>query len=158
MAFCPNCGTAVDGRFCQKCGAAINPGAGGSTAGSYVPPSQSQAFSAAGIPSNIVSALCYVVQIVCPIIFLMVEPYKNDRKVRFDAFQSIFMTVCFIILQVVIGILASISWELGYPLGRLLHLGEFILVVFLAIKAFQGRKVVLPVIGPLAEKQASTLA
>lgn len=152
MAFCPNCGTAVDGRFCQQCGAAINPGAGGSTAGSYAP------FSAAGIPSSIVSALCYVVQIVCPIIFLVVEPYRSDRKVRFDAFQSIFMTLSFVVVQVVVGIISSVSWDLGYPLGRLVHLGEFILVVFLAIRALQGQKVVLPVIGPLAEKQTATLA
>jgi uncharacterized membrane protein len=150
MAFCPQCGAAVDGRFCQKCGAAVDAGAAGPRAGGYVPPPRAAAMDATGIPSNIASALCYVVQIVCPIVVLVVDPFKKDRKVRFDAFQSLFLTAFYVALQIVIGILGG---ELEYQLGRLIHLGEFILIVYLAIKAFQNQKVVLPVIGPLAEKQ-----
>ncbi len=156
MAFCPNCGAQVDGRFCQKCGTAVNAGAAtGATSSGYVPPTAPPTtLSAAGIPANIASALCYIVQIVCPIIFLVVDPYKADRKIRFDAFQSIFLTVFYIALQIVIGILTAGSWELGYQIGRLTHLAEVILIVYLAIKAFQNEKVILPVLGPLADKQA----
>jgi uncharacterized membrane protein len=36
----------------------------------------------------------------------------------------------------------------------LFALGELILFLFLAIKAYQNQRIVLPVIGPFAEKQA----
>lgn len=153
MAFCPQCGAAVDGRFCQKCGAAVDAGTSGPQATGYVPPTRASTLDASGIPSNIASALCYVVQIVCPIVVLVVAPYKNDRKIRFDAFQSLFLTVFYVAVQIIVGILGSASGQLEYQLGRLVHLAEFILIVYLAIKAFQNEKVVLPYIGPMAEKQ-----
>lgn len=158
MAFCPNCGASADGKFCPKCGAAIaGPATGAAYTGAnagYVPPASTQPVTAAGIPSNIASALCYVVQVVLPIICLVVEPLKRDRKVRFDAFQSIFLTVAYVVLQILVGFVTDENWRTGYQLSRLLHLAEFILIVFLAIKAYQNQKVVLPFIGPLAEKQA----
>lgn len=154
MAFCPQCGAAVDGRFCQKCGAAVGADAAGPQASGYVPPPRATTtLDASGIPANIASALCYVVQIICPIIFLVIDPFKRDRRVRFDAFQSIFLTVFFVAVQIIIGILGSASGEMEYQLSRLVHLAEFILIVYLAIKAFQNQKVVLPYLGPLAEKQ-----
>ena len=57
MAFCPNCGAAVDGRFCAKCGTAIPAGAE-FTAFSTPPPSSPQA-AAAGMTNNVAGALCY---------------------------------------------------------------------------------------------------
>jgi uncharacterized membrane protein len=97
--------------------------------------------------------LCYLIPVVCPIIFLVVEPYKSDRKVRFDAFQSIFLWVAFIVLRIMFGIVIGISYSLWF-LTSLLGLVELVVTVLLAIKAYQGEKFVLPVIGPIAEKQA----
>lgn len=156
MAFCPQCGAAVEGRFCQKCGAAVDPGAAGTSgpqASSYVPPPHGNTIDASGIPANIASALCYILPIICPIVFLVAEPFKRDRKIRFDAFQSIFLTVFFIVAQIVLSIMWSISFNIGFLFAQLVHLAELILVIFLAFKAFQNQKVVLPMIGDLAEKQ-----
>ncbi len=97
--------------------------------------------------------LCYIIPVVCPIIFLVVEPYKSDRRVRFDAFQSSFLWVAFIALRLAVAIVTGISYSL-WVLHSLLVLAELVISVFLAIKAFQGEKFVLPVIGPIAEKQA----
>jgi len=112
-----------------------------------------QQISAPGLSSNIASLLCYLIPIVCPIIFLVVDPYKSDRKIRFDAFQSIFLWIAFVALRIVLGIVIGISYHLVF-LYSILSLAELALTILLAIKAYQGAKFVLPVIGPLAEKQA----
>jgi uncharacterized membrane protein len=112
-----------------------------------------QQISAPGLSANIASLLCYLIPIVCPIIFLVVDPYKADRKIRFDAFQSIFLWIAFVALRIVLGIVVGISYHLVF-LFSLLSLAELALTILLAIKAYQGAKLVLPVIGPLAEKQA----
>lgn len=97
--------------------------------------------------------LCYIVPVICPIIFLVVEPYKTDRKIRFDAFQSIFLTVVFIAASIVLSIVVGFSYHLWF-LYSILRLAELAVVILMAFKAFQGEKFVLPVIGPLADKQA----
>jgi uncharacterized membrane protein len=97
--------------------------------------------------------LCYIIPVICPIVFLVLEPYKSDRKIRFDAFQSIFLWVAFIVMRIMIGIVVGISYSLWF-LYSLLALVELAATVLLAIKAFQGEKFVVPVIGPIAEKQA----
>jgi uncharacterized membrane protein len=153
--FCPNCGASTEGKFCEKCGAAVGAGATGSAytgadSGANVPP----VMSAAGLPMNIAAALCYIIPVICPLIFILVDPYKRDRTVRFAAFQSLFLTIALFVINETIGILMGSSWELAYNLYRLLRLAEFILIVFLAFKAFQNEKIVLPGIGPLAQKQA----
>jgi uncharacterized membrane protein len=97
--------------------------------------------------------LCYLIPVVCPIIFLVVDPYKSDRKIRFDAFQSLFIWVALIVLNIAIGIIAGLSYHLLF-LYSLLRLAELGVTIFMAIKAYQGQKFVLPVIGELADKQA----
>ena len=156
--FCPKCGAPAEGKFCEKCSAAVQAGGGGSTggfsmgnnAGSSAPP----VFTAPGLTMNIVGALCYIIPVVCPIIFLLVDPYKTDRTVRFAAFQSLFFSVAsFIANKLVWLLLGSSSWQLASNLSGLLGLAELALVLFLAFKAFQNEKIVLPLIGPLAQKQ-----
>jgi uncharacterized membrane protein len=152
MPFCASCGSNVDGKFCPKCGTAVGAAAPGPSA---PPPPRPPGHSidASGIPSNVASLLCYIIPVVCPIIFLVVDPYKTDRKIRFDAFQSLFLTIGFVAIGIAVGILTAMSWRLSATLSPLVSLAELILIVFLAFKAFQNEKVVLPIIGPIAEKQ-----
>ena len=148
MPFCASCGATVDGKFCPKCGAAVG-------AGSVPPPPPpGQTFDASGIPSNVASLLCYIIPVVCPIIFLVVDPYKGNRKIRFDAFQSLFLSVGFVVIGICVEILRAMSGSLGAAISPLVNLAELVIIVYLAFKAFQNQKVVLPVIGDLAEKQA----
>ena len=159
--FCPNCGASTEGKFCEKCGATTG-ASGGAAAGAAGTAYTSNAtgsnappvLTAAGLPMNIVAALCYIIPVICPIIFILVEPYKRDRTVRFAAFQSLFLTIALFVINEGVGILLGSSWELAYNMYRLLRLAEFVLIVFLAFKAFQNEKIVLPGIGPLAQKQA----
>jgi uncharacterized membrane protein len=151
MAFCPNCGAAVDGKFCSACGKPVgNPSIAG--AGS----------AAAGLQDNAAGALTYLLGVITGILFLVLEPYNRNREVRFHAFQSIFFTAGVILIYIALSIvgsaMAAVVPLIGAMLIGLLYLlvwiGSVVLWLYLMIKTYSGTKVVLPVVGPLAEKQA----
>ena len=48
------------------------------------------------------------------------------------------------------------GWLLVFPVFMLLGLGFFVLWLVLIIKAYQDQKLVLPIIGPLAQQQAGS--
>jgi uncharacterized membrane protein len=143
MAFCPSCGAAVEGRYCAKCGTAVDAAA---TPAVSIPP-----VSAAGLPENTAAALCYLFGLVTGIVFLVLEPYNKNKLIRFHAFQSIFLHLAVIIVWVAFRTI--LPWGLWY-LVTLIDLGFFVLWIYLLLQTYQGKKVVLPVIGDLAAKQA----
>ncbi|PYT30824.1 MAG: hypothetical protein DMG57_07125 [Acidobacteria bacterium] len=100
---------------------------------------------------NIASAMCYVLLLVTGILFLLLEPYKRNRRVRFHAFQSIFVNVAIIVLWVAISLFAR---SLALLLSPLFLLVCLFLWVFLIWKALQNQTVILPLIGAMAEKRA----
>src|SRR5205823_6563439 len=145
MAFCQTCGAPVEGNFCAKCGAATTVEAG-SQPGS---PTGQLGSGISELADNIASALCYI-PILGGLGFLLIEPYSHKRNIRFHALQSLFVTALMVVLDIVIGILSPILWGVT----GLVHLGYVALILFLMYKAYVGVKLVLPIIGPLAEKQA----
>lgn len=183
MAFCPNCGSQVEGKFCARCGTPVSapaspqgaapppppPGpqqappnygqAGGPYAQSgpnpgYVPP------QSLGMDENVASALAYVP--IIGLIFLIIEPYNKNRTIRFHAFQSLFYAIFWFLvnigLLIVDGIMISIfpfgMWRLWLALTRLVHLALLVGLIIMAVKAYQRQRFVAPVIGPMAERQA----
>jgi uncharacterized membrane protein len=148
MAFCQNCGAAVDGRFCAKCGAAVGQGSG-APMGSSIPPSPEP--GASGMTDNIAGALAYIP--IIGVIFLLIEPYNHNKAIRFHAFQGLFLLAASIVTSIVLSTVASIFWSLVFlmPFVHLIFVGIWL---FLMFKTYSGEKIVLPVIGPLAEKQA----
>lgn len=115
--------------------------------------------ASSGMSNNVAGLLCYLVGWVTGLIFLLIEPYKNDKFVRFHAFQSIFFNVALIgvyIVVVILGIILSVI-HLGLlmlPLWLVLWLGILGIWVFLMIKAYNNQTFKLPLIGDLAAKQA----
>jgi uncharacterized membrane protein len=149
MAFCPSCGASVEGRFCPKCGTAM----GGAAPAGAAPGAATGA--ATGMTDNMASALCYVLGLVTGILFLVLAPYNQNKTVRFHAFQSIFMHVSLIGIYIVLGFLVRMMLGfLGVMIFPLIGLAAFVLWVYLIISAYQGKTVVLPVIGDLAKQQA----
>ncbi|HEV2444780.1 MAG TPA: hypothetical protein VGS58_02610 [Candidatus Sulfopaludibacter sp.] len=156
MAFCANCGSPVEGGFCAKCGAPTGAAAPppGTPAPATIPAAQS------GLSDNVVAALCYSLTIITGILFLVLEPYNRNRNIRFHAFQAIFLGVAAIAIRIALGIVFGILWSMmsGFfflaSFFMLYGLACFCLWIYMILTAYQGKKVVLPIIGPLAEKQA----
>jgi len=155
MPFCAKCGgqLAEGASFCASCGTP----AGGSGVASATPAAASGAMS-----SNIAALLTYILGFITGIIFLVIDPYKNDRFVRFHAFQSIFLSVVWIAFRLVWGsIVVGLIWSPFSPLGAFLGLISMLVslaflacVIFLMYKAYNNERFKLPVIGDLAAKQA----
>lgn len=149
MPFCANCGAEAQGAFCPSCGKPVG-GASGPA------PGPAPAAAAAGMQENMASALCYLLGLITGVLFLVLEPYSRNRNVRFHAFQSIFLNVAVVAFAIALGILSMVP-VLGWLIAAgsiLIWLGVFVLWIILLIKTYGGAKIVLPVIGAMAEKQA----
>jgi uncharacterized membrane protein len=149
MAFCPSCGSQVDGNFCAKCGSSVS---GGPVAGAGIPPSGPSAGPAAsGMTDNVAGALAYIP--IVGIIFLLIDPYKSNRGIRFHAFQGLFLLLCVIVLNILTGVVVGFAFSFFF-LYSLIRLAFAVIWIYCMYQAFTGKKVVLPIIGPIAEKQA----
>ena len=149
MAFCPNCGSAVEGKFCAKCGAAVGVGADPPSGSTFT--AQTPGAGASGLTDNVAGALAYIP--IIGLIFLLIEPYNRNKLIRFHSFQSLFLLAAVIVFNIFLGVLGTMMFSLLF-LWSLIHLAEVVLWLFMIFKTFSGSKVVLPVIGPIAEKQA----
>lgn len=112
-----------------------------------------------GLAPNVASLLCYVCGFITGIVFLVIE--KDHKDVRYHAWQSIFLTIAAFTVLLAVSILNAIVGAISTILGALIDilnpvaaLGFFILWVVCLIKAYNGERYQLPIIGPLAEKQA----
>ena len=160
MPFCASCGSQVDGAFCPKCGAPV--GAGAPPPGAAAPPPGAGAPPpvAAPMADNVAGALCYVLGFITGIIFLVLEPYSRNKAIRFHAFQAIFLSVSFIIIRIVLGIVFGIAFQsLGFfffyaTFWSLFWLLYLIVWLYMLYQTYQGKTVVLPIIGPMARQQA----
>jgi uncharacterized membrane protein len=153
MAFCSHCGSQMDGQFCPKCGA---PAPGGT-----ITQPVSSVGTQPGLTQNAASALCYLFGFITGIVFLVLAPYNQDRRVRFHAFQSIFLNVAVIAVHIGITILSimfhAVSFSLGLLIGSLhliVSLGFFLVWLYMMWNTYQGGNAHLPIIGQLAESQA----
>jgi len=102
-----------------------------------------------GLDENIASAACYVLGWLTGILFFVME--KDNKTVRFHAMQSI---ITFLGLTIVYWIVSMIFFVMGlWFVGSLIALLMLVLWLFLMLKAYQGEKFKLPVIGDIAENQ-----
>ena len=94
--------------------------------------------------------------IIPAIVFLVIGPFNKRRFVRFHAFQSIFYFVAWIAVDIcltIIGHIPFLGWATLF-LWPLVSLVLFVILLVLALKAYQGQLFKLPVIGDIAEQQA----
>jgi|SRR5579883_1613081 len=145
MPFCANCGSNVDGQFCGKCGSPVAVPAQPGAASTMAPAANAMA-------DNVASALCYVLGLITGIIFLLIPPYNQNRAVRFHAFQSIFLHLACIAVMIVGNIVLGMVHL--WILSPLIGLAFLVLWIFMILKTWQGSKIVLPVVGQLAQQQA----
>ena len=142
--FCAACGgqMADNATACPACGKPAGQSAGGGAAAA-------PAAAGGGLADNVAGGLAYIT-IIPAIIFLVVEPYSKNKFVKFHAFQCLGLAVLSIALWIV-----NVVPIIGWILGLVGHLAVFVIWVICVIKAFQGGKFKIPVIGDFAEKQAN---
>lgn len=110
-----------------------------------------------GLSDNAAGGLAYVT-IIPAIIFLIVAPYNRNRFVRFHSWQSIMLAIAWFVVEVGLMVLGRIP-GIGLVdlfLGPLIGLAFFVVWLIVMIQAFTGKMFKLPVLGDLAEKQASS--
>jgi len=111
--------------------------------------------------SNVAGLLTYILGFITGIIFLVIEPYKNDKFVRFHAFQSIFFNVALVVFWIAYTILTSILGFVSLGIlavvmglvGVLISLAILAYWIFLMYKAYNNELYRIPFIGDLAAKQ-----
>jgi uncharacterized membrane protein len=114
-----------------------------------------------GLTRNVAGALCYSLGIITGILFMVLEPYRRDRFVRFHAMQSIlyfgFAVVFSIAWSIIIGTLMHISgwvFVVAFPIRMIIRLAMFGLWLYVMYQAYQDREFRIPILGAIASKQA----
>ena len=143
MAYCCKCGNGVQDsdQFCAKCG-------------SPQPRAGTVADFAASFSPRTASVLCYVPWVgwIVAIVVLASNTFRNDRTVRFHAFQGLYLFVAWLIVQWVFKPWQFFMGMPHLPLAEIMQLALLVLSIFMMVKAGEGRPFSLPVLGDLAER------
>jgi uncharacterized membrane protein len=99
--------------------------------------------SSTGLDENVAGFLCYLLGFITGIVFLVVE--KKSSFVKFHAKQS---TITFLGLFVIY----LLIWWIPV-IGTLTWILSLVLWLILMIKALQGKRYSLPIVGKMAEKK-----
>jgi uncharacterized membrane protein len=131
--------------------------------GGYPP----QPAPAGAMQENVASLLCYLVGWITGLVFLLLEPYKHNRNIKFHAWQSIILFGAVSIIQILISV---VFWNILVGSGggsytmyeiyiwgtRIFYLAVLAAWIFLMVQAYNNKRFVLPIIGAIAEKQANS--
>lgn len=104
-----------------------------------------------GLSDNAAGALAYVT-IIPAIIFLVAAPYNSNSYIRFHSWQSIFLGIGALAVDLILMVIPFVGWIL-LPIFAL---GFLVVWIIVLMKALKGERFKLPVIGALAEKQAGS--
>jgi uncharacterized membrane protein len=110
-----------------------------------------------GLSDNAAAGIAYIT-IIPAIVFLIIEPFKRSPFVRFHAWQSIFFFVAWAVIDILVGVVQNLvpsAVFLTFTVLQLVGIVIFVVWLIVFISAFGGKRMKLPVIGDLAEKQAN---
>jgi uncharacterized membrane protein len=109
-----------------------------------------------GLDPKLAALLSYVLGWITGLIFFLIE---KDKYVRFHALQSIFFSIATFVVwlgYVIVAIIFSFIPIIGAIISLLLWLtigiGCFVLWIMLMVKAYQGERYKLPLLGDWAEQ------
>jgi len=147
MPFCTNCGSQVppNASFCGHCGGP-QPRVNVNAAGPFDNISQRTA-----------SILCYIpiFGVIPAIIILASQRFRGNAIVRFNAFQSVYLFVAWLIVSTAIPIFQAMGGGLEHLMLSLLKVVFFVCWIILLVKASHEQQLHLPIIGDLAARSTS---
>ena len=130
---CPHCGTVMpaNAAFCPGCAWSMTP----------IPPAERGAAAMAYLP------------LLPPAVILFLPAFRNNRFVRFHAWQSILLWGVFFVLTIIALFLSNVAEPVWFLLlGILAALAMLFLWVVLSLKAWEGERFELPLFGELAAR------
>lgn len=114
-----------------------------------------------GIAYNVAALLCYILWPVACIFFLLVDPYNQNRFVRFHAFQAAFLglagimaAIALLVLSSILSLIPLLGWLVSSLAWMIFGTALLVLAVVLMYKAYNGEWYRVPVIGDVAIRQA----
>jgi uncharacterized membrane protein len=110
-----------------------------------------------GLSDNAAGGLAYIT-IIPAIVFLILAPFKSSSYVRFHAWQSIFFFVAWAVVNILVEVVQNLVPTVVFltlSLWQLIDLAFFVVLIIVFVNAFNGKRIMLPIIGGLAEKQAN---
>jgi uncharacterized membrane protein len=117
---------------------------------------QSEVYSS-GLSENAAGGIAYIT-LIPAVVFLIIDPYRKSSFVRFHSWQSIFFFIAWALVNIVVGILQSMAPAIIFQTlspWQITGLIFFVIWLVVFINAFNGKRIKLPIIGELAEKQAN---
>jgi uncharacterized membrane protein len=149
MAYCNQCGRPVGDKdlFCANCG------------GRQPLHAQPVPDYMSGVSPRAASLLCYIPVLgwLAAIVVLASNRFRKDTRVRFHAFQGLYLFVAWLIVDWVLSPMFAFSYGFGmhHLFPSLLKALIFGTWIFMIIKVSQDQMVKLPILGDLAEKSVS---
>lgn len=111
-----------------------------------------------GLVPPIAALLCYLCAPVTGIVFLLLE--KDDKLVRFHAWQAVAFSVTAFLVMIALSLFAAIVGMISTLLGGLIYLMMypavilfFVFWILCLIRAYEGERYHLPVLGDIVEAQ-----
>ena len=116
--------------------------------------------TSSGIQANMAALLSYLAGWITGLIFFLVE--KDNKFVRFHAMQSILVFGAVSAIWIMIALFSSFAltinvyflWSFLGLVSMIVWIVALVLWIVLMIKAYQGEKFKLPIVGDLAEKNS----
>jgi uncharacterized membrane protein len=153
MPYCNSCGNQVHDRdlFCAKCGKeqptrAVPP-----------PPPPPVADPLHGVSPRTASILCYVPVVgwVIAVVVLASRRFRMDPKVRFHAFQGLYLFAAWLVVNWAIRPIFQAMGDPFYRIDRILELLLLAASVFMMVKTSHEQVYSLPILGDLAHRSAT---
>ena len=150
MPYCCQCGKPVQPAdvYCAGCG---------TRQASAKPPATDYMGS---VNPRTASILCYIpiVGWIPAIVVLASSRFRDNREVRFHAFQGLYLFVAWLIVDWVLGPVFHIpGMRFGPmpPIAGLMKLAMFAVWIYMMVSVSQERMVKLPIVGEMAERSVS---
>ena len=143
LPYCIHCGREVGGndRFCRKCGKSQ-------------PGQQAAGAAGQGLSPRGASMLCYVPWLgwIAAIYVLVSDTFRNNRDVRFHAFQGLYIFVAWMLAHWVLGLWLHILPVDGDGITSIIEVFLLCVWIFMLIKTSNNERYELPLVGELAER------
>jgi len=108
--------------------------------------------------SKLLAALGYPIWIVA-LIAILIDPYKNEKFVKFHGIQALGFAVTIVvawvvvvILNIILAFIPYVGWIIAMLLSWVLWIGVIVVAIMWAVKAYNGQYAEMPVVYGIVKK------